>query len=295
MLVDPARHIHHVYATIFQPSSLNSMGFYRPGHPKTWKGTLGMYQEFFEGWWWTSSPPVVLMVLVGAWATCKKAPRRLILLVPLATLFVGLVLPARTLALRYFLPLVIILCGFAAHGIFSIARARLRWALVPLIAVACGWELAIAADLSYAQFHETRLTAAAWIHDHVHPGQRIEYFGVREAMPPLPAEIPTRRIAGRVNWKKESGHGQRILQYLVAEGPEFVFITPDVTSKPGVPYSGDCPPEVYDALTQGRTNYVKAVYYPTPTILPAWFRRPRLDYPSVAPPVWLFARKDVAQ
>jgi hypothetical protein len=191
--------------------------------------------------------------------------------------------------------MVIILCGFAAHGILSIARARLRWALVPLIAIACGWELAIAADLSYAQSHETRLAAAGWIHDHVHAGEHIEYFGVREAMPPLPAEIPTRRIAGRMNWKKESGHGPGILQYLETQGPEFVFITPDVTSKPGIPYSGDCPPEVYDALMQGRTNYTMAAHFSTPTILPAWFHRPRLDYPSVAPPVWLFERKDIVR
>jgi Dolichyl-phosphate-mannose-protein mannosyltransferase len=295
MLVDPHRHYQHVYATLFKSSSLNSMWFYRPGQPKTWAGTLGMYREFFQGLLWTSSPPVVVLALAGAWATLRKAPRRLILLVPVVLIFVGLMLPARTLALRYFLPTTIILCGFAAYGISELTRARLRWALIPLIGIACGWELAVAADLTYAQVHETRLAAAEWIGSHVRPGQHIEYFGVREAMPPLPAEIPTRRIAGRVEWKMESGHGPRILQYLAAEGPEYVFITPDVTSKPGVPFSGDCPPEVYYALLQGRTNYTQAAYFPTPSILPAWFRRPRLDYPTVAPPVWLFARKDVAQ
>jgi hypothetical protein len=290
MLIDPHRHIEHIYRLFFNPKSTNSMWFYRPGHPKTWAGTIAMYQEFLEGLVWTSSLPVVLSMAVGAWATWRQAPRRLILLVPLATLFFGLVMPARTLALRYFLPMVIIFCGFAAYGIFQFARAR--WAL---IALACGWELAIGADLSYAQMRETRAAAATWIHNHVRAGERIEYFGVAETMPPLPAEIPSRRIAGRVEWKMERGHGPRILQYLATEGPEFVFITPDVTSKPGVPYSGDCPPEVYNALMQGRTNYTQVAYFPTPTILPEWFRRPRLDYPSVAPPVWLFARKEVVR
>jgi hypothetical protein len=50
---------------------------------------------------------------------------------------------------------------------------------------------------------------------------------------------------------------------------------------------------VYEALLHGATNYTQVAYYPTPTILPAWFRRPRLDYPTVAPPVRLFARKDI--
>lgn len=293
MLVDPYRHIHHVYALLFQPASLNSMGFYRPGHPRTWEGTAGMYKEFFQGLIWTSSLPVVLLALAGAWAAFRADKRQLIFLIPVIAMFVGLVLPVRTLALRYFLPLVIILCGFAAYGIFQVTRRRLRWALVPLITLACGWEFAIAADLSYAQYHETRVTTAQWIHDHAHSGDHIEYFGVREALPPLPADIPTRRIAGRIEWKKESGHGPRVLEYLANGGPEFVFITPDVTAKPGVPYSGDCPPEVYEALLHGATNYTQVAYYPTPTILPAWFRRPRLDYPTVAPPVRLFARKDI--
>lgn len=292
MPVDPHRHIEHVRRLLFNPNATNSMWFYRPGHPKTWEGTVAMYQEFLQGIVWTTSLPVVLAMLAGAWFTLRSAPRRLILLVPIPMLFVCLVLPVRTLALRYFLPTVIILSGFAAYGIFKLANARLRWAV---IAIACCWELAIAADLSYAQWKETRLAAAAWIERHVRAGQEIEYFGVREAMPPLPAEIPTRRIAGRVDWKKESGHGPRILEYLASGGPEYVFITPDVTSKPGVPYSGDCPPEVYEALMQGRTSYTLAAYFATPTILPEWFRRPRLDYPTVAPPVWLFARKDVAR
>ena len=112
-------------------------------------------------------------------------------------------------------------------------------------------------------------------------------------MPPLPAEILTRRIAGRINWKRESGHGPLILQYLATAGPEFVFITPDVTSKPGVPFSGDCPPEIYDALLRGQTPYTQVAYFDTPSLLPGWFHRPRLDYPTVAPPVRLFARRDI--
>ena len=58
MLVDPHRHIEHVYKLFFQPNSTNSMGFYRPGHPKTWEGTLGMVTEFFEGMSWMYSLPV---------------------------------------------------------------------------------------------------------------------------------------------------------------------------------------------------------------------------------------------
>ena len=293
MLVDPHRHIQHVYSLFFHPNSLNSMGFYRPGHPKTWEGTAGMIREFLQGLSWMCTLPVLVMATAGAWLTWRSAPRRLVLLLPVLTLYFGLVLPARVLALRYVLPVGIMICGFAAFGVVAVSRSRLRWAAIPMMVLLCGWELVIAADLTYAEYRETRLATAEWLHEHARNGDRVEYFGVREAMPPLPAEIVTRRIAGRTNWKKESGHGPRILKYLASEGPEFVFITPDVTSKPGVPYSGDCPPEVYEALLHGETEYTQVAYFPTPTLLPSWFHRPRLDYPTVAPPVRLFARHDI--
>jgi hypothetical protein len=293
MLFDPHRHIEHVYRLLFQPKLTNSMWFYRPGHPKNWEGTLAMMTEFIQAMNWMHAAPVLLAAAAGAWVAARRTPRLLVLLAPMVLLYVCLVMPVRTVVLRYFLPMVPIVSGFAAYALVAMSRSKARRAAVPLIAVLCGWQLAIAVDLTYAQVRETRLSAAAWLENHARAGDRIEYFGVREAMPPLPAEIQSRRIAGRENWKKENGHGPRILQYLAAGGPEYVFIAPDVTSKPGIPFSGDCPPEVYEALLGGRTNYTQVAYFPTPALLPAWFRRPRLDYPSVAPPVRLFARNDI--
>ena len=294
MIVDPHRHIEHVYRLLFNPNSTNSMGFYRPGHPKSWQGTLEMTAEFFQGMSWMYSLPVLLMAAAGAWLTGRKTPRLLALLAPLVLLYFCLILPVRTVVLRYFLPMTPIVCGFAAYALVSLGRSRLHRFTIAFTALLCGWELAIAADLAYAQAHETRLSAASWFEAHATASDRIEYFGVREAMPPLPAFIESRRIAGRIEWKKESGHGPRILKYLVEGGPKFLFIAPDVTSKPGVPYSGDCPPEVYKALLHGRTAYRQAATFATPTLLPPWFRRPRLDYPTVAPPVRLFVREHTA-
>ena len=138
-------------------------------------------------------------------------------------LHVCLVMPVRTLALRYFLPMVPIVCGFAAYALVSIG-SRLRWAAAAGIILLCGWELAIAADLTYAQARETRLDAAGWFEAHAGPGDRIEYFGVKEAMPSFyRTSIQSRRIAGRVEWKKESGHGPRMLDYLRSDGPKTII------------------------------------------------------------------------
>jgi len=148
--------------------------------------------------------------------------------------------------------------------------------------------------LTYAEAHETRTAAAAWLQKFAHPGDRVEYFGVSEKMPPLPADVQSRRIAGRVQWVFESGHGPRLLRYLATEGPEFVIGIPDFTGKPDTfDPSGDCPPEVDAALRAGTAGYTQAVFFPTPSLLPHWIRRPRLDYPTVAPPVRIFARNDL--
>jgi hypothetical protein len=53
------------------------------------------------------------------------------------------------------------------------------------------------------------------------------------------------------------------------------------------------PPEVYEALLKGTTRYRQEAFFPTPALLSGPLRRPCLDYPSVAPPVRIFARNDV--
>jgi hypothetical protein len=78
------------------------------------------------------------------------------------------------------------------------------------------------------------------------------------------------------------------------EGPRFVYITPDHSSLPGMERSGDCPPEVYQALLDGSAGYRLAAHFPTPTLLPSALARPRLDYPAVSPPVRIFERESAA-
>jgi hypothetical protein len=99
---------------------------------------------------------------------------------------------------------------------------------------------------------------------------------------------------GREHWRGEFEHGPAVLKYLAAQGPEFVIIIPDWTSAPGMERSADCPPAVFAALMEERVGYRLVAYFPTLSLLPAPGRRPPLDNPSVAPPVRIFARADVA-
>jgi hypothetical protein len=241
------------------------------------------------------SPPVMAAAIAGAVLVARVSPARLVLLLPIFAHFLLLVLPTRTAVLRYLLPLTLIVDAFAASAVVSLRDSRWRPLWLPVAVLLIGWRLAIAVDLTYAQQHDTRYAAAQWLKAHVRATDRIEFFGVAETLPPLPADLMTRRIAGRTRWVGEVDHAPELLRYLGGAGPEFLVIIPDWTSKPEMPHSGDCPPDVYTALMTGAVGYTQVAYFPPPALLPASIRRPPLDNPSVAPPVRVFARHDTAQ
>jgi hypothetical protein len=203
-----------------------------------------------------------------------------------------LIWPTGIVVSRYLLPLALLISAFAAYALMEMRRSRLRPLWIPLFVILCGWQLLVGADLTYAQYHDTRYEAAAWLEREAPSGARVEYFGAAETMPGLPADIISRPVAGRAQWVGAFGHGPAVLQYLSKEGPEYVVIIPDWTSQPGMERSADCPPEVYDALRDGAVGYAEVAFFPTRSLLSGWRLRPPLDNPSVCPPVRIFARRD---
>jgi hypothetical protein len=236
------------------------------------------------------SLPVLIAACAGALICWRKTPRYLVLLLPLPTLFLVLTVPTGTVGYRYLYPLTFMLDAFAAAALIWVGTRYSRPAFVTLCVIVLGWRALVAVDLSYAQLHETRVLAGDWLRTHARPGDTVEFFGVEQYLPPLSPEIPARRIAQRERWKQETAHGQYVLDYLRSAGPRFVYVTPDHSSRPGMERSGDCPPEVYEALMNGSAGYRLAAYFPTPSLIPALLGRPRLDYPAVSPPVRIFER-----
>lgn len=291
MLVDPKRHLLHVYYLFFAPSEVTWMPFYHPALPKTFDGILEMIRRTGAGLSATMSLPVLLASVGGAFVALRTAPRYLVLLLPIPTLFLILTLPTGTVGYRYFYPLTVMIDAFAAVALVWIGIKYSRWAMVGLCAIVIGWRALVVADLSYAQLNETRLLAADWFRANAKSGDVVEYFGVEQYLPQLPTDVPTRRIAKREAWKRETGHGGYVLDYLKREGPRFIYVTPDHSSQPGMEHSADCPPEVYRALLNGTAGYRLAAQFATPTLLPFGLTRPRLDYPSVSPPVRIFEKR----
>ncbi len=291
MLVDPNRHLRHLHAYLFDWGRVTSSFSYHPASPSGWRGTLELVGGFVNGLGAMMSWTVLACAVAGFVIAVRREKWHLAWLLPFATIFVLFIRVPGIVVVRYLLPLTLFVDTFAALALVSLKGSR-RWAFGPVLAVLVVSRLVIVADLAYAQFHETRYAAADWVRTHVRPGDRIEYFGVTETLPALDRTVESRRVMGRQQWVGESGHGPAVLDYLIREGPEYLIVVPDWTSEPGMVHSGDCPPDVFAALVDGRAGYALAASFEPVSILPARLRRPPLDNPSVAPPVRIFSRRE---
>jgi Dolichyl-phosphate-mannose-protein mannosyltransferase len=292
-IVDYQRHFTHTYYLLFEQSRVSVANSYWQAEPRTWAGFVNLLRDFIKGLVSTSSLPVLLTAIAGIVVVWRSSSRRLlVLLLPVAVLFFVLVLPVGLVILRYLLPLTLFISAFAARAILSLRHSPLRVAWVPLLVLLCAWQLLIGADLTYAQYYDNRYAASEFFLAQAKPGDRIEYFGATETLPHLSAQINSRRVAGRIRWTGEFHHGPSVLKYLVEEGPEYVIIIPDWTSR-DLDRSADCPPEVYAALLDGSVGYTEVASFPTRYFPFSPLRRPSLDNPSVCPPVRIFARNDV--
>ena len=294
MLVDPGRHLAHLSALLFDRNRLSRAAAYFPPGPLTWPGFVSIAGESLARLSAMMSLPVLVVSAAGFAVAVRRSAWHLIWLLPFVATFVLFIWLPGIVVIRYFLPLTLFVDAFAALALVSLRTTRFRTAFTPLLALLVGFRLLTVLDLSFAQRHDTRYPAADWVRAHYRTGDRLEYFGVTETLPPLDARGDARRIMGRVRWVGETGHGPAVLDYLRRAGPAYVIVIPDWTSRPDMPHSADCPPEVYAALLDGTAGYTLVAHFAPPSLLPAPFGRPPLDNPSVAPPVRIFARTAAA-
>jgi hypothetical protein len=288
MLVDPQRHLQHVEAILFNPSRVSVAAAYFPPAPSTWAGTLGLLGDFVLGLGAMMSWPVLVAAAVGFVIALREAKWHWIWVLPFMATFILVVRAVGIVVLRYLLPFTLLVDAFAALALIRLRRAQPA-AFAVALTVVVGWPIAVSVDLSYAQWRETRQDAAAWLRAHYRPGDRIEFFGDEDTMPPLDQNMDSRRVLDRKTYMGQFGHGPAMKEYLARGGPEYLVVVPDWTSR-GAEHSADCPPEVWAALMDGTLGYAVVAHFPTQSLLPPFMRRPPLDNPSVAPPVRIFSR-----
>src|SRR5690606_33176926 len=138
-------------------------------------------------------------------------------------------------------------------------------------------------DLTHAMLNDSRYTAAAWLEERTSPGDRIEFFGSTQKLPPLKAGVEAERATLYRGAIEAAAVSPEVVREIISgwdtRRPPFVVIMPDHSSDRGAPYSHTCPPEVYEGLTSGAYGYQRVAFLQTPALLP-WVRRPDLDYPA---------------
>ncbi len=272
-MFDPGRHVEYVRRLLFS-DQIGFMGYYFPTRERTLAGVAGLAGDYGRSLVASISLPVLVAAAAGAWHLGRRSPKLLVILLPIATLFLIVVMPMGYMVRRYCLPLTLIFDALAAYWIASLYDGGKRAVAGVVLAVALGYRLLIAADLSYAQHYETRYQASEWFREHARAGDQVESCGSSYTQPYLDASIISRLRPG--GWVPFQGRNDSRLpeEGAAARGPaEYVLVIPDWTSVPGMQRSAECPPDVFAGLMAGTDGYHLVA--------------------SVAPPVRIFARADV--
>lgn len=265
-------------------------------YPHTWEGHVELTRALGSYLADCMTPAGLMLGLVGLVWVSRREPRAAWLALPVLTYVAPLFWVVRAGQLRYLLPAALVLAFFAARALvlaWEWRQPAARWAMTAVGALAIGLGLLRGADLTHAMIRDSRFAAADWLVAHAGAGAKVEFFGESGLLPPLSAAVQTTRsIAYRgAVYKHQTGPAAiaEILDGWRARQPDLIILVPDHSSPPGVPYNATCPPEIFRGLMEGAYGYELAARFETPALLP-WVRRPRLDYPSVNPPIHIFAR-----
>lgn len=241
--------------------------------------------------------PGLLLAAAGILWVLARERDRWPLLLPLlgyaGYMFVG----ARVTQLRYLLPTALLLAPFVARLAVLGWRASAPWARIASVtaglAVALG--LSRGVDLTWSMLHDSRVEAGAWLAERTEVGDVVEHFGPFQKLPPLKAGVVSRQATtylGILNPTDTTTATTRdVLAGWEERRPRFILVVPDHTSQAtSGPHNISLPPSLYAALLEGGTDYALVRTFETRSLLP-WVRRPPLDYPTVSPPIRVFARK----
>ncbi|MGQ0764488.1 MAG: ArnT family glycosyltransferase [Gemmatimonadota bacterium] len=243
--------------------------------------------------------PGLVLAAVGLVHTISSSPRRAAIALSALGYMAVIFISARFGQLRYLLPVALVAALFAGRAAalaWRNGRTVIGLAGLGTAAVAVTISAAWAADLTWSMLNDTRYDAGRWIERTARPGDAIEYFGSEHKHPPMPASVSSRQVIPFLGSTIRADTSMAAVERAVAavkdRAPRFVVIVPDYTSPAGAPHSGACPPGFYRLLESGSIGYSLVATFEDRSPL-AWFRRPSLDYPVVAPPIRIYARGSV--
>jgi hypothetical protein len=304
LFVDPKRYFAHVEFVTGRLNDIREGGVgFMTIYPYTWSGHLELAGRIVGCLSDALTLPGLLLAVLGVLWAIRKESWTSAFALPALTLLIVLFFSARSVQLRYVMPAAFTLAFFAARAVTRAWQSRQLIVRVGFAVVAfavIGLGLLRGADLTYEMINDSRHAAAAWLEPRTGAGDRIEYFGVTEKLPPLKQGVISQRAIEYLGPLRQprldEGAVREIRQGWIERKPKYVVIIPDFHLSTEVPDNVSCPPPIYQDLLNGTLGYRLAADFQTPSLLP-WVRRPSIDYPVVNPPIRIFAleREEITQ
>ncbi len=201
----------------------------------------------------------------------------------------------RSPQMRYFIPLTFLLALPAAslvEAAWAHRNPAVRWGFMLVAVAVIAVNLLRGAGLTYEMIEDSRYQAASWLTERLVPGDTVEYFGPRDKLPALEAEVLMRES---IEWKgiysqpsNDDATIKEIVEGWEERRPRFIIIMPDVSSPPGIEHSNSCPRGAFEILQDPSQGFTLEAEFRTPPLLP-WLPPPALDYPTVNPPIRVFS------
>ena len=297
LFVDPKWYFAHVgvVRSLVRDMSAGRIEF-MAYYPYTWQGNLQLARVIGGYLIDAMTLPGLLLAVLGILWTLRREALTAAFALPAFTYLMVLFGSARNAQLRYVMPVAFTLVFFSARAVTLAWGSRRSFIRASFAVLAFGiitLGLLRGVDLTYAMINDSRYGAAAWLESRTKSGDRLAFFGDGANLPALKYGVTTECTVTYRGAAFRSRIDQEAVQEIETkwreEKPDFILISPDLSSPPNVPYNASCPPAVYEGLLDGSLGYRLAAYLETPKLFP-WVRRPALDYPSVNPPIRIFAR-----
>jgi 4-amino-4-deoxy-L-arabinose transferase-like glycosyltransferase len=228
--------------------------------------------------------PILLLAAAGV-VYAARTDRRLLgfLLVPLACLVLGVIVPVRLVLPRYLLPVDFMICvaaGVAFAQARTLGKAQ-RVMLWTIAAIGVAWNGLRGVDLTYQMLRDSRYEAGAWLERNLQQGDVVGYYGGRVKLPRLPTGIVLTPAAGQL----ELHYRQRPMTTTAA--PAFIISIPQLSTESV--HEWTVHPATFARLLDPESDYELVLAIQTPALWP----RPLLVASFVNPQVRVFARKDI--
>lgn len=241
--------------------------------------------------------PGALLALLGlGWMTYRRDVLGVMLVLPCFVFLLAMPLHIRLSQLRYVLPASpgLALAGGAAVALAWQARPVVRAVVMATFALGLSISGLRALDLTDAMLNDSRYAAGEWLAERLQPGDRIDYFGGGERLPPLPEYVVTEVAVPHMSARRVAPKGPEIQAKIrtrwTENPPRFILVIPDHSSRFG-PHHHTLPPDTFKALEDGSLGYERVALFKTPPLI-SFLTRPPLDYPMVNPPIRIYAPRE---